>query len=85
LAGFADELGCAIKAGGKRVCVQVTKANVDPPASGGPGPGPAAGGRFIGYGLRCPTLANPPLSVTDQVGAGTFTPLPPRMLLVPAQ
>jgi hypothetical protein len=85
VAGFADELGCRIKVGGTRVCVQVTKENLNPPAGGGPGPGPAAGGSFIGYRLTCPRLANPPLAVTDQFGTGTFTPRRPNMLLVPAQ
>jgi len=85
VAGFADELGCTIRPGGKRLCVQVTQENVNPPAGGGPGPGPDAGGRFIGYKLRCPRLVNPPLAATDQFGAGTFTPLTPMMLLVPAQ
>lgn len=83
--GFADEIGCTIKARGDRLCVQVTSENVSPPTAGGPGAGPAAGGSFIGYKLKCPRVANSPLAVADQFGAGTFTPMKPKMLLVPAQ
>jgi hypothetical protein len=63
----------------------VAKQNVmPPPPGGGPGPGPGAGGKFLGYKLRCPTGAVPPAGIADQFGAGTFTPLKPSTLLVPA-
>jgi hypothetical protein len=85
VAGFANELGCTIKLGAKRVCVQVSKQNVTPaPPGGGPGPGPGSGAKFLSYKLKCPKGVLPPASFTDQFGAGTFTPGSARTLLVPA-
>ena len=83
--GFTDEAGCTVKLGGKRVCVQVTKQNVTPlPAGGGPGPGPGSGEKFISYKLKCPKEALSPVGITDQFGAGTFTPGKAKLLIVPA-
>ena len=85
VAGFTNEIGCSIKLGARRACVQVAKQNVTPPPpGGGPGPGPSSGGKFLGYKLRCPTGAVPPAGIADQFGAGTFTPLKPSIVLVPA-
>jgi len=85
VAGFANELGCTVKLGASRVCVQVAKQNVaPPPPGGGPGPGPGSGAKFINYKLKCPKGVLPAAGVTDQFGAGTFTPGTARSLLVPA-
>ncbi len=86
VAGFTNELGCAIKLGASRICVQVAKQNVSPPPpGGGPGPGPGSGARFIGYKLKCPKGFVPPAGFADQFGAGTFTPGTAKTLIVPAQ
>ncbi len=87
VAGFTNELGCSVKLGAKRVCVQVTKQNVSPPPpGGGPGPGPGdAATKLISYKLKCPKGVVPAAGFTDQFGAGTFTPGSVKALLVPAQ
>ena len=86
VAGFSDELGCTIKPGAKRICVQVTKQNVTPPPpGGGPGAGPAAGTKFISYKLKCPKATVPAGGINDQFGSGTFMPITPKTLLVPAE
>jgi hypothetical protein len=85
VAGFANELGCTVKLGAKRICVQVTKQNVvPPPAGGGPGAGPNGGQKFISYKLKCPKGVLAPAGATDQFGAGAFTPGTAAALLVPA-
>ena len=85
VAGFTDELGCSIRVGGSRVCVQVTKQNVVPaPPGGGPGPGPGSGATFVGYKLKCPKQSVPGGTFTDQFGTGTFGPGKAGTLLVPA-
>jgi hypothetical protein len=83
--GFTNESGCTLVLGAKRICVQVTKANVVPaPPGGGPGPGPNSGAKFISYKLKCPAQVLGPTGITDQFGAGSFTPGKAAALLVPA-
>jgi hypothetical protein len=86
VAPFTTELGCSVKLGAKRVCVQVSKQNVAPaPPGGGPGAGPNSGAKFISYKLKCPKQTVPAVAVADQFGAGLFTPGTAAALLVPAQ
>ena len=86
VAGFTNELGCTIKLGASRVCVQVSSQNVNPvPPGGGPGPGPGSGAKFVGYKLKCPKGVLAPVVLTDDFGAGSFTPGAAKGLLVPAQ
>src|SRR4029077_17487377 len=67
--GFTSELGCALKLGSSRICVQVTERNVTPPPpGGGPGPGPGSGARFISYKLKCPKQVVPAGGFADQFG-----------------
>ena len=85
VAGFTNELGCSIRLGAKEACIEVVKQNVNPtPPGGGPGPGPGADAKFLSYKLKCPTPFLPADGITDQFGAGTFTPAKPSLLLVPA-
>src|SRR5262249_6893447 len=85
VAGFTNELGCAANLGAKEACIQVAKQNVSPPPpGGGPGPGPASGAKFFSYRLTCPSGLLPPAGITDQFGAGSFTPEKASLLLVPA-
>jgi hypothetical protein len=85
VAGFTDELGCTVKLGARRVCVQVTKQNVVPaPPGGGPGPGPGSGAKFVSYKLKCPKQVLPAGAFADQFGGGNFTPGKAAALLLPA-
>ena len=85
VAGFTDASGCTAKLGGKRVCVQVAKQNVSPaPPGGRPGPGPGSAEKFVSYKLKCPKGVLSPVGITDQFGAGTFTPAKAKLLIVPA-
>jgi hypothetical protein len=85
VAGFTNELGCAVKLGAKGVCVQAAKQNVaPPPPGGGPGPGPSSGAKLVSYKLKCPKGILPPASIADQFGAGSVTPKAAKILLVPA-
>jgi hypothetical protein len=83
--GFANEPGCTVRLGAKRVCVQVNKQNVTPePPGGGPAPGPESGAKLVSYKLRCPKRSQPSVTATDQFGSGTLTPGKVDTLLVPA-
>jgi hypothetical protein len=85
VAGFPNTLGCSLKLGAKRVCVEVDKQNVSPPPpGGGPVPPPNAGSVFLSYKVKCPKQAVPPAGLVDQFGAGSFTVGTPSELLVPA-
>ena len=85
VAGFTNEIGCSIKLGASRVCVQVSKQNVVPtPPGGGPGPGPDSGATFIGYKLKCPKQPLPGGTFADQFGSGPLVPSKAATLLVPA-
>ena len=85
VAGFPNELGCTVKLGSKKICVEVTKQNVVPaPPGGGPGIGPNAGAVFLSYKLKCPKQSVPPIALRDQFGAGVFTVGTANELLVPA-
>jgi len=85
VAGFNDELGCSIKLGASRVCVQVTTQSIVPlPPGGGPGAGPGSGAKFLGYKLKCPKQAVSGGTFGDQFGTGSFAPSKAATLLVPA-
>jgi len=85
VAGFMNQLGCTVKVPAKRLCVQVSTANVTPaPPGGGPGPGPSGGQRFLYYDVSCPKWILPPASIADPFGTGTLTPGVAKSLLVPA-
>jgi hypothetical protein len=85
VSGFQNELGCSIKLGASRVCVQVTQQNLVPaPPGGGPGAGPGSGAKFLGYKLKCPKQAVPGGTFGDQFGTGSFAPTKAATLLVPA-
>jgi hypothetical protein len=85
VAGFANQSGCRVKLGAKRICVQVAKQNVTPlPPGGGPGPGPNSGAKSLSYKLKCPKGVLPPAGIVDQFGPGTFAPGAARALIVPA-
>jgi hypothetical protein len=84
--GFPDELGCSLKLGAKKICVEVDKQNVIPsPPGGGPTPPPNAGSVFLSYKIKCPKQTVPPAALVDQFGAGSFTVGTAKELLVPAQ
>ena len=83
LGGLVSEPGCLIKVPGKMLCVEATKANVNPPPPGGTDDsGPA--GRFLCYKLKCPKQPVPGGTFGDQFGTGSFTPSKAATLLVPA-
>jgi len=85
VAGFPDELGCSLKLGAKRTCVEVAKQNVSPlPPGGGPAIPPNAGSVFLSYKIKCPKQPIAPVTVGDQFGAGSFTVGAASRLLVPA-
>lgn len=85
VAGFANELGCTVRARAKRLCVEVGKQNVNPPPpGGGPVSPPSAGSVFLAYKLTCPKLPLAPVALTDQFGPGTVTVGSATELLVPA-
>src|SRR6476660_1024216 len=82
LGGLVSEPGCLIKVPGKMLCVEATKANVNPPPPGGTDDsGPA--GRFLCYKVKCPKAVLTPLTWHDQFGTGTVTPSVPKMLCAP--
>jgi hypothetical protein len=82
LGGLVSEPGCLIKVPGTMLCVEATKANVNPPPPGGTdNSGPA--GRFLCYKVKCPKAVLTPLTWHDQFGTGTVTPSVPKMLCAP--
>ncbi len=85
VAGFPNELGCTLKLGSKRICVEVDKQNVaPPPPGGGPTVGPNAGSVFLSYQLKCPAQTVAPITLADQFGPGLFPVGTASELLVPA-
>lgn len=85
VAGFMNQLGCTVKVPAKRLCVQVSGADVTPaPPGGGPGPGRSGAQRFLYYDVSCPKWILPPASIADDFGTGTLIPGAAKSLLVPA-
>lgn len=76
------ETRCVIKVPGSLLCLEATKANVDPaPPVGGSGP---AAGRFLCYKVKCPKGALSPIAWNDQFGARSVTPLASKLVCAPA-
>jgi hypothetical protein len=83
--GFPSELGCRLKLGSKKICVEVSKQNVSPPApGGGPAIPPNTASVFLSYRVNCPRLTVAPVALTDQFGTGSFIVGGVSELLVPA-
>lgn len=83
--GFANEIGCTLKLGSKRICVEVDKQNVaPPPPGGGPTIGPNTGSVFLSYKIKCLKQTVAPVTLIDQFGPGSFPVFTAKELLVPA-
>ena len=83
--GFPNNLGCTLKLGSKKICVEVGKQNVTPaPPGGGPPIGANQGSVFLSYKIKCPKQTVAPAAFADQFGPGVFTVGAPKELLVPA-
>ncbi len=83
--GFPNSLGCTLKLGSKKICVQVDKQNVaPPPPGGGPAIGANQGSVYLSYKLKCPKQTVGSVPLADQFGPGVFSVGAPKELLVPA-
>jgi hypothetical protein len=82
LDGLAPEPGCVIKMPAKYLCVETTKANVQPTPPGAAA-GPSAG-QLLCYKVKCPKAMLPALSVKDQFGTREVTPTGSKLVCAPA-
>jgi hypothetical protein len=82
LDGLAPEPGCVIKMPAKYLCVETTKANVQPTPPGSAA-GPSAG-QFLCYKVKCPKAALPSILENDQFGLHSVTPKSSKLVCAPA-
>jgi hypothetical protein len=82
LDGLVPEPGCVIKMPAKYVCVETTKANVQPPPPGAP-TGPSAG-QLLCYKVKCPKATLPAVTMKDQFGTREVMPKGSKLVCAPA-
>lgn len=82
LDGLAPEPGCVIKMPAKYLCVETTKANVQPTPPGATA-GPSAG-QFLCYKVKCSKAALPAIGLKDQFGTRDVTPNGSKLVCAPA-
>jgi hypothetical protein len=81
VSGLVSQAGCTIRLPAVMTCVPASKTNVTPAPPGGGGVGRPNG--FTCYKVKCPRTTLTPVTVSDQFGSRSVTPITTQLVCAP--